>query len=206
MKKLISALAVAAAVAVTPAQAAMFTLSAPDVLTTAVTGATVVDFDDGTDGAYVSSTGNFRIVQGNLPGQYAAPKGDTTPFLSVPNPVSRGQATFELGTLANYFGIYWGSIDSYNTLEFLRDGAVVASFTGSQIVAVADGNQAADRTNRYVNFSFGASEYFNAVRLKSNGLAFETDNHAFVAVPAPAAVGLLGLGLLGFCAARRRAR
>lgn len=205
MKKLIAAAALAA-VAVAPAHAALFSLSAPGVQTTAVAGATVVDFNDYSIGAYTSAVGQYQIVQGNLAGKYAAPKGDTTPFLSVPNPVSNGQVTFQLGTLASYFGLYWGSIDSYNTLEFLRDGAVVASFTGSQITAVADGNQAADRTNRYVNFSFGAGEHFNAVRLKSTGFAFESDNHAFVAVPAPAAVGLLGLGLLGFCAARRRSR
>lgn len=205
MKKLLSALVVAA-IAAAPAHAALFSLSAPGVQTTTVANATVVSFDDFTTSGYVSAVGQYQVVQGNLAGKYAAPKGDTTPFLSVPNPVANGQATFELGTLASYFGIYWGSMDSYNTLEFLRDGAVVASFTGGQITAAADGNQIADRTNRYVNFSFGASQYFNAVRLKSNGFAFESDNHAFVAVPAPAAVGLLGLGLLGFCAARRRSR
>lgn len=205
MKKLIVAAALAAVIAA-PAQAALFSLSAAGVQTTTVANATVVDFNDYSTSGYASAAGQYLIVQGNLSGKYAAPKDDTTPFLSVPNPVANGQATFELGTLASYFGLYWGSMDSYNTLEFLRDGAVVASFTGSQITAVADGNQAADRTNRYVNFTFGADQYFNAVRLKSNGFAFESDNHAFVAVPAPAAVGLLGLGLLGFCAARRRAR
>jgi hypothetical protein len=185
--------------------AALITLSAPGVTTTSVAGATVVDFNDGTIGAYTNATGDYAIVSGSVGGLYAEPFGTVPPYLTVPLESSNGSATFDLGFAANYFGLYWGSIDSYNSISFYLGGALVSSFTGSDVVMPADGNQTSTDTNRYVNFHFGAMS-FDQVVLASNGYAFESDNHAFAKVPEPSILALLGLGLIGLGFARRRQR
>jgi hypothetical protein len=45
----------------------------------------------------------------------------------------------------NYFGLYWGSMDSYNTITFLRDQGQIATFSGAAIAGltglVVDGDQ-----------------------------------------------------------------
>jgi len=166
--------------------------------TSAVAGATIVDFNDGTCGAYVYCVGNGDIVTGSVSGQYAAPGlTDDTPYVTVPLDVQQTpvSADLGLGSVANYFGLYWGSIDDYNTLSFLLDGTVVASYTGLNITSPADGNQSAPSTNTYVNF-FGLPD-FNSVRFTSTQFAFESDNHAFGRVPEPGTLLLLGGGLLG---------
>ncbi|WP_111642210.1 Npun_F0296 family exosortase-dependent surface protein [Marinimicrobium alkaliphilum] len=189
------------------AQAAIITLSGPGVTTTSVAGATVVDFNDGTIGAYTASSGDYAIVSGNLGGVYAEPLGTDAPYLTVPLDQSSGSATFDLGFSANYFGLYWGSIDAYNSISFWSGGSMVDSFTGSDIVSPADGGQGSTDTNRYVNFDFGAMS-FDQVMLSSTSYAFESDNHAFalVSVPEPGVVVLFGLGILGLGLSRRRAR
>ncbi len=185
-------------------------LDSDNVSTSAVAGATVVDFNDNTCGAYAACSGDFTIVSGSSRGLYAAPfvtaanSPDTTNYLSVPNPIRNGSALFELGTTANYFGLLWGSIDRYNSIAFLSGASVVASFTGQSITrpSAANGNQTAPSTNTYVNFFDLPS--FDAVRLISTNFAFESDNHAFATVPEPGTLSLLAFGLLGLVLIRRR--
>jgi hypothetical protein len=148
---------------------------------------------------------DYAIVSGSVGGLYAEPFGTVPPYLTVPLESSNGSATFDLGFAANYFGLYWGSIDSYNSISFYLGGALVSSFTGSDVVMPADGNQTSTDTNRYVSFHFGAMS-FDQVVLASNGYAFESDNHAFAKVPEPSILALLGLGLIGLGFARRRQR
>ncbi len=181
-------------------------LSAAGQTTTSVADTTTIDFNSGC--GYVSCSGDFILATGSQSGLYAQPFGTNTQYLSVPHPsASTLSADFTLGTVANYFGLFWGSIDSYNFVSFYLNNTLVASFSGSAIVGqFADGNQLSYSSNRYINFDF-VSESFDRVRLTSHGFAFESDNHAFrklVAVTEPSAALLLLLGLISLTLMRRQ--
>ena len=185
------------------------------VSTSAVSGVTIVDFNDQTCGAYASCSGDFNIVIGDRGGKYAAPyvspadSDDATYYMSVPDTNTRNSGTdrvaiFDLGLTANYFGMLWGSVDRYNTLQFLLGDTIVDSYVGNDVSALANGNQGIAATNFYVNF-FNLPT-FDTIRMISTSFAFETDNHAFgqVAVPEPGVLGLLALGLVGLGVTTRR--
>ncbi|WP_331344975.1 PEP-CTERM sorting domain-containing protein [Cellvibrio sp. UBA7661] len=207
MKKLFllfSLLVAASAVQALP----IVSLSNAGDVTTSVTGATTIDFNTGCD--YSTCSGDFALVNGSQSGRYAQPFGVNSQYLSVPNPSPTTQrASFTLGTTADYFGLFWGSIDSYNFIRFYLDNTLVASYSGSDIVGkFADGNQLSLNSNRYINFTF-SGESFDRVDLVSNGFAFESDNHAFktlVSVTEPSTVLLLLMGLTGLFFARRQVR
>ncbi len=158
-----------------------------------------------------SAMSSGDIVRGRLNGQSGDPWADNTPYLVIPG-ISQNlsnRLTLNLTGLtsqANYFGMYFGSVDNYNHVDFtLSDSTIVAlngSVIASALSAVASGGQFSTNSNVFVDFySLGAT--INSITFYSDQRALEVDNFAFGSVPAPGALALLGLGLLGLGGLRR---
>jgi hypothetical protein len=194
--------------------------SAPAVLSTIIT------FDDVTGplpaaspitspsitAAGATFTGDGAVVQGSVNGQYAAPAGDTSQYLTTGFTGTQGTKTEYLVLNKTYtnFGLYWGSVDGYNTLSFYDHSTnTLTSFSGNQIAPPANGNQTSDLTNVYVNFTGP----FDEVIFQTQAPAFEVDNLALGgpvlqvgSVPETSTWAMMILGFLGmgFMAYRRK--
>jgi fibronectin-binding autotransporter adhesin len=134
-------------------------------------------YSDALDATFTSS-GEAGVVLGSaqvtvapfigpLPGH-----ADNTNYLSIG---ANGSETITFATEQNQFGLYWGSVDTYNTISFYDGSHLVASYSGAQIAPLlANGNQGSFSGNGYVEFPDLAP--FTKVVLASGSNAFEVDN------------------------------
>jgi hypothetical protein len=146
--------------------------------------------------------GSPLFTSGSGPG-YAAPYNDTTGFVSVGTTVDPATSTFTLpaGTF-NYLGLYWGSIDGYNSINITDAGGFTTTIDAAtySILNPANGDQGLGGS-AYVNIF--DSYAITSVTFTSAQQAFEFDNLTVAAVPeastwAMMVLGFLGLGFLGY--------
>lgn len=191
----------------------------------APTGVNYVNFNNlsgstpgSSGGIGVTYSGGGQAVQFSSSGLYAAPYisnsngslfgdptvsgEDKTPYLTT----GTGSVTLELPGPQKYFGLLWGSVDTYNSLSFYgATGTLLKTYTGADVTAAANGNQGASGTF-YVNIN--STEAFTRVVASSSSNAFEFDNVAYnptAVVPEPSSVLMLGSGLaLALCYGRRK--
>lgn len=160
------------------------------------TGGGIVDPAASVDGQYKTpgeDTGNSgNVASYNVTSSLNSPEGATI--------------AIEVTGLDNFFDFYWGSVDSYNILTFWSgDIGTSTSFSYDGDDLVSDlglgGSGPNYNFDRYVSFTGNGDFSFSALVLSStNGVAFELAR----SVPAPGALGLLGVGLLGLGFAGRR--
>lgn len=150
------------------------------------------------------------VVTGTIPDVYAQPFGSTGNYYAA-GPSTTTTGTIDLSALGDITSIsfLWGSVDSYNTLEFLDAmGGVLATFSGSDIFDPANGDQTDPNLNPVVTFLLDGMDVgaFAGLRLNSGTNAFEIDNIAVNPVPEPAtwAMMLLGFGVAGYSLRKRR--
>ncbi len=180
-------------------------------------------------GISVTQTGGGLGVAGsNLPGQAARPGNtgaanyvDNTCYGFTPQNGSSGTVSVDysgfLGALGgaqlDYFGFYWGSVDTYNDFEFFNDtDGTSEKITGSELLALLggqSGNQGAPTSNTYVNIDFDGFSW-NRFVVNSTGIAGEFDNIVTGLttrnkdVPEPMSLAVFGLGLFGLGVANRK--
>ncbi|WP_316197974.1 VCBS domain-containing protein [Bradyrhizobium sp. SZCCHNS2002] len=126
--------------------------------------------------AWFSAYGDAGVVHGGSSGSVPPYLGDGhqdgTNYLSVG---AHAAETITFDSPKNTFGLYWGSVDSYNSISFYDGNKLVASYSGDDISPLlANGNQGSLTSNGYVEFHDLAT--FDKVVLTSSSDAFELDN------------------------------
>ncbi|WP_407157926.1 VCBS domain-containing protein [Bradyrhizobium sp. STM 3557] len=126
--------------------------------------------------AWIDADGNAGIVHGSSSVSAAPYVGqgaqDGSNYLSIG---AHAQATITFDHQQNSFGLYWGSVDAYNSIDFYNGNKLVAAYDGSDVAPLlANGGQGSFASNGYVEFLDLAP--FTKVVLHSSQNAFEIDN------------------------------
>lgn len=144
----------------------------------------VGSFTSSTLGATFTRSGSAGVVHGSSSSSAAPFMGpgvaDPTNYLTIGGGASE---TIQFTSSKNTFGLYWGSVDTYNSIKFYDGSTLVASYTGADVAPLlANGNQGSFTANGYVEFV--GLHNFNKVVLSSSSNAFEIDNISAGNVPA----------------------
>jgi hypothetical protein len=137
-------------------------------------------------------------------GLYATPYGDPTNYMAV---LGGHSETIAYAAARTDFGLYWGSVDAYNALQFFSAGTLVAVVGGADVgpPLQASGGQTDYSSNGYVLLT--GLPAFDTVVVSSSQNSFEFDNVTIAAAPELSTWAMLGIGLLGLAsAATRRGR
>ena len=173
------------------------------------TDAKTVTFDDGTandpNGFVTYSNITTNIVKDSVSGQYASPYGDNTKFLTIAPVGSNvagdtGFVNINFKEAVNYFGFYAGSLDDYNYVDIYKGNQLLKTFSGADVpTAIANGSWTSTQANLFINLVANTGETFDRVVMRSNGVAFETDNHAYRLASVPEPNAMLGVLAIGAC-------
>jgi hypothetical protein len=169
-------------------------------------------------GAVFSDDALVTPPPGNLSGVYQSPfnntpLADSQSYFSVGAVDADGDGaaspvTLTFGAPIDSFNILWGSIDSYNTIEFFSGAASLMAFTGTDIVNQLglDGSPINYEQVALLRFSDFGRGGLTSVKFSSSQAAFEF-GLAPQPIPLPASVLLLfgALGGLGVISRQRQA-
>lgn len=177
-----------------------------------VTNSTIFNFNVGDPSASTSFAGFTRtgglLLTGDSP-QGAAPESFGNPSTQFLSTVGGASTTIQSMIGFDTVSFFLGSIDTFNTVNILSTtGAVIASFTGSQLAFNANGNQDLPQTNRRVTFTrVAADARIGGIGFASGVNSLEVDNLVFT-VPEPStwAMMIAGFGMIGFAMRARRRR
>ena len=176
----------------------------PIELTAAQAGSTSFTLDGASVGFSVAA--GQGVVTGSLGGEYADPiAGPGTPYQGYYFSTGTGEITFTYSTNQSAVALLWGSVDTYNSLEFLENGVAVGTIAGSQITQNANGSQ-----------GYGGSYYteiisntpFNEIIAIASSPSFEFAEFESAPtssnIPEPASLAAMGAGLLALAGLHRR--
>lgn len=204
MKTVLATATIAAAAIASPASAVTFVTALGSSSSFAPTAGKVVNFNGAAPAGFTLSGSGYTLATGNTANVSATPAfSDGSRYLAVG---TNGAATLTSSLAYSSVSIFLGSIDTYNTVQILTTaGVVLASYTGAQFTADANGNQTLAATNRRITFTAGAGQSISGIRFLSSRPALEVDNVVF-AVPEPSTwmMMLIGFGLVGQAMRSRR--
>ncbi len=174
-------------------------------LTSTVAGADTVSFNSGLPAGFsdnCSSTVDCGIFPSSTwTNDVHNPTGNTNDFIApgingqkITINLGAVQSSLSIPTPIDYFGLYWGSVDTYNNVYFYDGSTLVASYSGSQLLAL-DPSLTAGISSTFVNFYF--NEPVTSIVLWSGGENFESVDEAFAESPESGTLALMGIGLLG---------